>query len=259
MPRYETAVVIPAYNEEKEIGRSLLHLATVQPAGAETVPVVVVDNGSSDKTREVVEENRIFRELEIHLVDEPQKGTGSAVDTGFCYAIDELGAKVIARLDADTWPLPSWLPTLKSHHKQHTNTQLLSGPAFRRLDALERPRDIYLEDLIIPAAKRLTRLARIAKYRNPAFVRFAPGYNMSTTRRAYLETGGFPRSSMNEIDEDVAYNLLVAQKFGSRAIRFERTMQVEVSARRQLSAGYIKAALHYASTKNRSVGQVDIR
>lgn len=256
---YETATVIPAFNEEKQIGRTLIHLSLSARPPQALIPVVVVDNGSTDNTRQVIEDSRILQGLDIHVVSEPEKGTGSAADSGFRYAIEELQAQYIGRIDADTRPMPFWFAAFHARHKSDPKAHLLTGPVWRGYDVPDRARDIYLQNSVVPIARTATRVIRALKYRSPSFLKFAPGYNMSTTREAYLETGGFPRSGILEKDEDVAYNALIAQVYGRKAVKFERGMEVFVSPRRLRNMGYTRAALHYASTRNRSTDGIDRR
>lgn len=257
---YEAAVVIPAYNEEALIQTPLIALHVGPNPTEKLLPVVVVDNGSTDRTREIIDRCKALGKIDIHVVDEPEKGTGSAADTGFRYAIDELGADIIARLDADTLPIPSWFAALYSRHKRDPHIQLLSGPAWRGFDRQDRPIDIYIEDVFVPVAKRITRIARAIKFQDSGFLfHFAPGYNMSTTRQAYLETGGFPRSNILTKEEDVVYNTLIGQIYDRKAKAFERNMEVFHSSRRNKDMGYLRSALHYASARSRSPETVDHR
>ena len=102
-------VVVPCYNEEKWIG------ATLDALAAQTLDdfrLVLVDNGSTDGTRAVIEERlRSSRLRDVIVLDEPEKGTGRAADTGFRHAIDR-GAEVVCRTDADCLPCPTWLAEL---------------------------------------------------------------------------------------------------------------------------------------------------
>ena len=92
------AVVIPALDEEQAIG---LVVAEVLPLVAE---VVVVDNGSSDRTPDVA------RAAGARVVVEPRRGYGQACLTG----IAALGgtADVIVFLDGDHSDHPGQLPDL---------------------------------------------------------------------------------------------------------------------------------------------------
>jgi glycosyltransferase involved in cell wall biosynthesis len=267
MANYEAAVVIPAYNEADRIKRTLFPLQIGLRATENKQAIVIVDNGSTDDTIEAARAMEVIRDVnfDLHIINEPQKGTGAAADTGFTYAIEHLAAKIIARIDADTVPEPHWFPALYSHHKKHPEAQLLTGPAYRGYDETLGPpannfEKVVVEDALVPLARRATRLSRALRYKAPGLIlHFAPGYNMSTTREAYERTGGFPRTSIDELDEDVVYNLLISRLYGRRAMQFERFMQVNTSSRRLRSAGYIRSALHYASIKYRDAENLDPR
>ena len=96
-------VVIPAYNEAPGITATLTALRHQRNR---EFRVVVVDNGSTDSTVEIVDEfASAHPDLDLTLIHEPQKGTGAAADTGMRYAI-EAGAVRLARTDADCVPEP---------------------------------------------------------------------------------------------------------------------------------------------------------
>lgn len=92
------AVIIPALNEEQSVGRVLD--AIPEHLDAE---VIVVDNGSADRTAQVA------RQHGARVVNEPQRGYGAACLAG----IAALGpAEVVAFLDADLSDSPAMLPDL---------------------------------------------------------------------------------------------------------------------------------------------------
>ncbi|MGC8875024.1 MAG: glycosyltransferase family 2 protein [Chloroflexia bacterium] len=102
------SVVIPAYNEERAIGAVLGRVQAVAPVlgaiGLQPVEVIVVDDGSADRTAEVVAECP-----GVTLIRHPRnRGYGAALKTGFRHARGGL----LAFLDADgTYP-PEALPAL---------------------------------------------------------------------------------------------------------------------------------------------------
>ena len=92
------AIVVPFYNEP-EIGRTLDGLFT--QSYRRDVNHYLVDNGSTDNTRDVIEEFRKeHEEFPLKIIEEGQKGTGAAADTGFTAAIQD-GFTWVARTDAD--------------------------------------------------------------------------------------------------------------------------------------------------------------
>ena len=102
------SVVIPAYNEEQGIAEIASRVLSVEPdlkkVGVDQLELLVVDDGSKDRTVEVA--SKISG---VTLVQHPQnKGYGAALKTGFSKASGEL----IGFLDADgTYP-PEYFPQL---------------------------------------------------------------------------------------------------------------------------------------------------
>ncbi len=102
------SVVIPAYNEENGIKQIAERVLAVEPAlkavGIERLELLVVDDGSKDKTAEVA-----AGIPGVTLIRHPKnRGYGAALKTGFSKASGEL----IGFLDADgTYP-PEYFPQL---------------------------------------------------------------------------------------------------------------------------------------------------
>ena len=102
------SVVIPAYNEENGIAEIANRVLAVGPAlkkaGIDTLELLVVDDGSKDRTADVAASIS-----GVSLIRHPKnKGYGAALKTGFSKASGEL----IGFLDADgTYP-PEYFPQL---------------------------------------------------------------------------------------------------------------------------------------------------
>jgi glycosyltransferase involved in cell wall biosynthesis len=83
--------VVPAFNEERNIGRLLAELTALDP----DLEVVVVSDGSTDRTAEIAQA------AGAHVVALPfNLGIGGAVQTGFRFAW-EGGYELAVRLDGD--------------------------------------------------------------------------------------------------------------------------------------------------------------
>ncbi len=94
--------VVPAFNEERNIGRLLAELTALDP----DLEVVVVSDGSTDRTAEVA------AAAGAHVVSLPfNLGIGGAVQTGFRFAW-EGGYELAVRLDGDGQHDPSQLPAI---------------------------------------------------------------------------------------------------------------------------------------------------
>ena len=95
----KVSVVIPAYNEEKWIGKTLEAILAQDYPNYE---VIVVDNASTDKTSDIV---RGFSDARLKLISEPRKGLLFAREAGR----REASGSIIAQLDADCLPDPKWI------------------------------------------------------------------------------------------------------------------------------------------------------
>lgn len=92
------AVIIPALNEEQSIGRVLDAIP-----GELHADVVVVDNGSTDRTAEIA------RQRGARVVGEPERGYGAACLAGMAVLREP---EAVAFLDADFSDDPALLPEL---------------------------------------------------------------------------------------------------------------------------------------------------
>jgi glycosyltransferase involved in cell wall biosynthesis len=87
----DTLLIIPAYNEAKNLEGLLPNLKARFPE----MPILVVDDGSMDDTRELA------RAQQVAVVSHPfNLGYGSAIQTGYKYAL-ERGFPFLVQMDAD--------------------------------------------------------------------------------------------------------------------------------------------------------------
>jgi glycosyltransferase involved in cell wall biosynthesis len=123
------AVIVPAYNEEKLIGKVL-----------ETVPifidhVVVVDDASSDRTGEVVKAHQEKDSRVIYLRHPRNEGVGGTIATGYKWARDnEISISVVMAGDAQMDPedLPKLLdPVVDGVVDYSKGNRLFTGKAWK--------------------------------------------------------------------------------------------------------------------------------
>ncbi len=106
------SVVIPAYNEENGIAEIMNRVLSIRPAlqkvGVDELELLVVDDGSKDRTAVIAKEIAKNDEGVLVISHQVNKGYGGALKTGFARAKGEL----IGFLDADgTYP-PEYFPLL---------------------------------------------------------------------------------------------------------------------------------------------------
>jgi glycosyltransferase involved in cell wall biosynthesis len=106
IPRPRLSIVIPAFNEERRLARSLPHLLATWEWGPDA-ELIIVDNGSADRTREVAAE--LLADVPgARVLHEPRVGKGAAVRHGMLAAAGERIAFMDADLATDVADLP-WL------------------------------------------------------------------------------------------------------------------------------------------------------
>lgn len=112
-PSTNVSIIVPAYNEQLYLPRLLRSLNNQSYNNFE---VIIVDNGSTDRTKEVVSLWQQKVNYPLHLVIEPNKGVANARKRG----MDEVLLRVVARsndfpfhlivtTDADAIPHYTWL------------------------------------------------------------------------------------------------------------------------------------------------------
>lgn len=227
-------VVVPAYEEAAGVGDTLDCLAAQTDRD---FTLLVVDNGSADATADVARRFAATAPFPAVVITEPERGVGSAVDTGFRYAI-ERGATMLARTDADCLPHPGWVAAARAGlgagfgmvfgqlRARRDETGLVGRTGFRALVMLAN------------AAGKLRPSNRGGVFLAP--YRMHAGNNMAITAELYLAVGGMPRQPA---PTDQLFRNRVRRH--TAAISYSRAMVVENSTRRLRSYGVLGTARWY--------------
>lgn len=216
--------VIPAYNEEHYIGpclESILHEKKTTPCEIE---IIVVDNGSHDRTREVAEHYPVI------LVHEAHKGLVQARRAGFLASDGD----IVANVDADTRLTPGWIDSVAREFSRNRNLVALSGPFIYY--------DLSLSMRFVVAF--YYRVAFIAYLFSRFILRagsMLQGGNFVVRRDAIIAIGGFDTSiTFYGEDTDLARRL---SKVGQ--VKFTLSLPIYSSGRRLKGEGTLKTAWRY--------------
>jgi glycosyltransferase involved in cell wall biosynthesis len=98
------SVVIPTHNEERSI-RACLDAVIAQDYPSAFIEVLVLDGGSGDRTRAIVEDVAARAPIPIRLMDNPARSVPAALNR----ALTEARGEYLVRVDAHSEPEPSYV------------------------------------------------------------------------------------------------------------------------------------------------------
>jgi glycosyltransferase involved in cell wall biosynthesis len=245
------AICIPCYNEANYVAKTLHSLSLQEDRNFK---VFVCDNGSTDQTASIAVAKASSLGLDLEVVHEAEKGTGSAADTAFRTAISQ-GFELIARTDADALVDRLWTKTIRKHFSKHPHG-MASGITVPIVKELTRGRYIVLRAASALAATfGLLRPSNYGGGRRGRYV-MTNGNNLAIDSQSYLSSGGFRRSKIEELHEDRAL-VNDLRSIGGKVYRV-RSMRVQVSARRINAWGLANSLKWYASHSFQG-NEIDIR
>ncbi|GLW27335.1 glycosyltransferase family 2 protein [Actinoplanes regularis] len=227
-------VVVPAYNEAARISATMYALAAQTDRD---FTLLVVDNGSTDTTSDAVRAFTGCAPFPVHVLTEPEKGVGCAVDTGFRHAI-AAGARLLVRTDADCLPRPGWVAAARA--ALDGGAGMVCGRITARRDEHGPVGRAFFAGLVTVAAAfgRIRPAHRGAGYLAP--YRMHAGNNMAITADLYQACGGMPRRP-----SPTDRTFLNRVRSTTAAITYSRDMVVENSTRRIRAYGVLGTAKWY--------------
>lgn len=217
--------VVPAYNEEAYLPACLESILAQTQGLGDAVEIIVVNNASTDRTREVA-----LGFAGVRVVDEPRKGLTFARQAGFAASTGEL----IANVDSDSRLTPGWVERVLSEFARDPKMVALSGP-FIYYDLspqqLISVRVFYAIAFLVYALNRYVLRAGS----------MVQGGNFVLRRDALEKIGGFDTSiSFYGEDTDIARRM---NQVGT--VKFTFNLKMYSSARRLKHEGMLRIAARY--------------
>jgi GT2 family glycosyltransferase len=167
------SVVIPTYARPERLRECLAALAR-QTMAADTFEIVVVDDGSPQPV--VPPADTLPAGPTIRIIRQKNAGPSEARNRGAAEARGEL----VAFTDDDCLPLPSWLDSLVTAHRQCPDA-LVGGITFNGLT----------DDVFAATSQMIVDLVYEHFNADASFAYFLTSNNMLCSRAAYSDLGGF--------------------------------------------------------------------
>jgi glycosyltransferase involved in cell wall biosynthesis len=219
----QISFVIPAYNEQDYIGKTIEHILK-QPEGL-VKEIIVADNGSTDQTSEVAK-----KYPKVKVVVETRKGTNWARQAGLNAATGD----VVAFIDADNWVPPNWSETAMKY-LQKPGVVAVSGPMiYREQGWLAR---FITFNVFLLIAYPIYWVVHYILKRGGVVL----GGNIAAKREALLRIGGLDTSFTFFGDDANTGRRL--RKIGK--VLFTHRLTVSASSRRFKKHGYFKTTSRY--------------
>ena len=217
--------VIPAYNEEAYLPACLESILAQTRELGDEVEIIVVNNASTDRTREVA-----LAYSGVRVVDEPRKGLTFARQAGFAAST----GKLIANVDSDSRLTPGWVDKVLVNFAGDAKMVALSGPfVYYDLSPNQRVsvRVFYAVAFLVYALNRYVLRAGS----------MVQGGNFVLRRDALEKIGGFNTAiAFYGEDTDIARRM---NQVGT--VKFTFDLKMFSSARRLKQEGMLKIAARY--------------
>lgn len=178
---YEVSVIIPAYNEEETIAKTI---KSVLDSKYPLKEVIVVNDGSKDGTKQAIEEI-MKHSSKVKILDKPNSGKADSVNKAFKLATSEL----VVVVDADGYPMPDAIGNMVGYF----NDEKMAA-----VTALITPknREGFMEKLQCYEYPIISWTRKLLGYVDGIYVN--PGAMSMYRREAILKVGGFDTTNMTE-------------------------------------------------------------
>ena len=186
MSNIQVSIVMPAFNEEKNIKNALESLRN-QETDLE-YEVIVVDNNSTDKTVEIAK--TFTNTMNLRIINEKRQGRGPARARGF----KEAKGDIILSADSDAIFYEDWITTLVEPLKGKvvaatTSCKIVDcAPLTNKIFNFLQPKLVYLYRIFF------------GDY-------WLSGFSFSVLKSVYEKSGGFDIELQGQEDTDLSFKV----------------------------------------------------
>ena len=176
MTKLRISVIIPAKNSERTVGKCLQSVFNQKYTPYE---VIVVDGGSTDRTRSIAEKYRVQV-----VIEPPHKRNAPGI--GRNYGAKNAHGDILAFLDSDCYPERTWLNLVA--------------------DIFENPQ-IGVYSIVVSDGTNKT-ISRAYHYLHMQIsYDFAPSRCMAVRQQAFMQVNGFDETLTTGEDNDLSYRV----------------------------------------------------
>lgn len=232
----QVSIVIPAWNEEKNIFRTLSSLANTNTK--RQIEIVVVNNNSTDRTQLILDK------LGVKSYFEPKQGITFARQLG----LELAKGKYHLCADSDTFYPPGWIDAMVKPLEAEDDVVGVYGRyAFIPENSSER--------IFFWMYERLAGVIIRLRKRRREHINFL-GFNMGFITKIGLENGGFKVKEVRKFDNAIGSDYFVDEsEDGRMAVNLMKTGKLKLiinpkarvftSSRRLIAEGGLKKAFKY--------------
>ena len=227
------SVIIPARNEENNIGRCLDAIQQ-QDYPQNNKEIIVADDHSSDQTASIV----ITKGAKLVTMNNLPEGTVAFKKMALAAAIQASEGDTIITTDADCIASPSWLRTIVAV-KQSNNAVLVAAPVRMCYDRSFLSKFQSLDFAILQGIT--------AASVHTGFHHMGNGANMAYSKSAFNEVGGFSGIDNIASGDDMLLVHKISQRYPGRiAYAFTNEAMVETDPEPDLKS-FLRQRIRWAS------------
>jgi len=200
-PKTKISVIIAARDEEATIGNCLNAIAA-QTYPANLFEIIVVDDHSTDKTKEVAEKALSQIKISNQLISNPENLEGKK--NAITEAIRKSSGELIVITDADCRSAPKWLSIIENEY-QKTGAYMLYGPVdiTGATNFLGHFQSLELDGFSVLSGAGI-------KIGVPLL---CSGANIAYTRKLFTDVEGFKGIDNNPTGDDILLMFKVHKKY----------------------------------------------
>lgn len=207
------SIIIPTYNRDDSLPKVLSKLLSQEDMLRDNnVEILVVDDGSTDRTREIADEFAEKFSLNFRYFHQENTGSASARNLG----IKEAQGEILLFLDCDIIPTVNLVSEhLKFHKKYPQDNFALRGSTKTSAEVLDPIRIVEVAEVEERFQKAID-----GEYFELCWGDFVSG-NVSTKKQFLLENGTFDEEMIVLVDPELGYRLF---KSGLRLFHSNKAM-----------------------------------